>query len=128
MSAAVKATNLGGIFQHETALTSTFQRRHNMKMALALTVLVLAAVGIPSAQAAPFAPRPATDAGGLVRVWGGCGWGWHPVPGHWTYWGGWVPPHCIPDQRWGGYGNGYWNGTGHGHSSERHGDEDEDGD
>src|SRR6266567_636901 len=38
-------------------------------------------------------PAPA-----LVQAWGGCGWGWHPVPGHWSQWrGGWVPPHCAPN-------------------------------
>ena len=45
-------------------------------------------------------------AGGIV-LWGGCGWGWHPVPGHWSRWrGGWVPPHCAPNHRWGTYGAG----------------------
>ncbi len=23
-------------------------------------------------------------ASGFVQVEGGCGWGWHPVPGHWS--------------------------------------------
>jgi hypothetical protein len=66
-------------------------------------------------------------ASGVVKVWAGCGWGWHPVPGHWNPWGGqWVPPHCEPDhygawgpyRGWGGpYGvnsgwgpYGYWQG------------------
>jgi succinate dehydrogenase/fumarate reductase flavoprotein subunit len=22
----------------------------------------------------------------LVQAWGGCGWGWHPVPGYWNQW------------------------------------------
>ncbi len=48
---------------------------------------------------------------GNVQVWGGCGWGWHPVPGHWSRWrGGWVPPPCAPshyDGWWGPYGG--WN-------------------
>lgn len=44
---------------------------------------------------------------GIVEVWGGCGWGWHPVPGHWSQWrGSWVPPHCAPN-RYGGWGP-YW--------------------
>src|SRR6266481_6103632 len=44
---------------------------------------------------------------GIVKVWGGCGWGWHPVPGHWSQWmGGLVPPHCAPN-RYGGWGP-YW--------------------
>ena len=49
-------------------------------------------------------------ASGIVQVWGGCGWGWHPVPGHWSRWrGGWVPPHCAPNhdyRGWGPYGAG----------------------
>jgi hypothetical protein len=39
---------------------------------------------------------------GIVQVWGGCGPGWHPVPGHWSQWrGGWVPPHCAPNRYYG---------------------------
>ena len=49
---------------------------------------------------------------GVVQVWGGCGWGWHPVPGHWSRWrGGWVPPHCAPNhynRGWGPYSG--WRG------------------
>src|SRR5215472_15002690 len=47
----------------------------------------------------------------IIRVGGGCGWGWHPVPGHWSYWrGGWVPPHCVPNRSygWGAYSG--WRG------------------
>ena len=37
---------------------------------------------------------------GIIHVWGGCGWGWHPVPGRWSRWrGGWVSPHCAPNLR-----------------------------
>jgi hypothetical protein len=53
---------------------------------------------------------------GIVQVWGGCGWGWNPVPGHWSRWrGGWVLPHCAPNHYnsgwrpyggWGAYGAG----------------------
>src|SRR6516162_3681608 len=68
---------------------------------------------------------------GIVQVWGGCGWGWYPVPGHWRRWrGGWVP-HIVrrttitadggPYGGWGTYGarqgpyggwrpNGDWGG------------------
>ena len=59
-----------------------------------------------SASAAPLVPVP--DAGhssNIVQVWGGCGPGGHPVPGHWSRWrGGWVPPHCAPNyNRYGPY-------------------------
>ena len=41
----------------------------------------------------------------IIRVWGACGWGWHPVPGHWSYWRGeWVPPHCAPNRYYGSWG------------------------
>jgi hypothetical protein len=44
-------------------------------------------------------------ASGIVQVWGGCGWGWHPVHGHWSRWRGeWVPPHCAPNHYYGGWG------------------------
>lgn len=50
----------------------------------------------------------ATRAPDIVQIWGGCGWGWHPVPGHWSQWrGGWVPPHCAPNHYYGGWGP-YW--------------------
>ena len=74
-----------------------------------------------SAQAAPVFPAIGTgEAPGIVKVWGGCGPGFRPVPGHWSRWrGGWVPPHCVPSRRayyGGGYGyygggyNPYWRG------------------
>jgi hypothetical protein len=60
--------------------------------------LSLAAVAVSSARAAPLVPDLAVPAKpGIVQVWGGCGWGFHPVPAHWSRWrGGWVPPHCAP--------------------------------
>jgi hypothetical protein len=33
-------------------------------------------------------PAKAGTAPGIVKVWGGCGPGWHPVPGHWSRWRG----------------------------------------
>jgi hypothetical protein len=65
--------------------------------ALGIGALGLAA-SAGSARAAPFVPG--LDAGhspNIVQVWGGCGPGGRPVPGHWSQWrGGWVPPHCAP--------------------------------
>ncbi len=65
--------------------------------ALGIGVLGLAASAVP-ARAASFAHG--LDAGhssNIVQVWGGCGPGARPVPGHWSRWrGGWVPPHCAP--------------------------------
>ena len=50
-------------------------------------------------------------ASGIVHVWGGCGWGWHPVPGHWSRWrGGWVPPHCAPNRYYSRGPYGGWRG------------------
>ena len=46
-----------------------------------------------SAQATPVAPVLDPDSKpGIVQVWGGCGWGFHP-----NRWG-----HCVPN-RWGYY-------------------------
>ena len=28
--------------------------------------------------------KQVAPAGSIVQIWGGCGWGWHPVPGHWS--------------------------------------------
>jgi hypothetical protein len=48
---------------------------------------------------------------GIVQAWAGCGWGWHPVPGHWSQWrGGWVLPHCAPNRYYGG--GPYWGSGG----------------
>ena len=67
------------------------------------------AVATASAQAAPAWPNLAgARSSNIVRVWGGCGPGWRPVPGHWTRWRGWVPPHCAPARHWGPYGGGYY--------------------
>ncbi len=73
-------------------------------MRLATVTLIgalgLAAVAV-SARAAPIAPDLAAPrSSNIVQVWGGCGWGFHPVPAHWSQWrGGWVPPHCAPNRR-----------------------------
>ena len=49
--------------------------------------------------------KQGAPASSIVQAWGGCGWGWHPVPGHWSRWrGGWVPPHCAPNHDYGGWG------------------------
>jgi hypothetical protein len=73
---------------------------------LGFAVVGMLALTVPMAgHAAPLGSSrkqlvPASDA---VKVWGGCGWGWHPVPGHWSRWrGGWVPPHCTPHRYYGG--------------------------
>ena len=68
---------------------------------------MLALIAPIAGQAAPVGssmkqPVQATE---IVKIWGGCGWGWHPVPGHWSRWrGGWVPPHCAPNRYYGAYG------------------------
>ena len=68
-----------------------------------------------SANAAPVLPTPdAHQASGIVQVWGGCGPGGRPVPGHWSQWrGAWIPPHCAPNHYGGGYGGEYY-GRGYG--------------
>jgi len=78
-----------------------------------LTILTLiAALGLAastlSANAAPAVPERA-DHANIVQVWGGCGPGAYPVPGHWSPYRGWVPPHCRASWRaYGGYyGSGY---------------------
>lgn len=80
--------------------------------ALALIGAFGVAAGAASASAAPAVPAPDTQhSSNIIQVWGGCGPGMRPVPGHWNRWGAWVPPHCAPFRRWGpyyGYG-GYWN-------------------
>jgi len=56
---------------------------------LALTVPIVAHAVPLAGKSGPAVNSPAP---GIVKVWGGCGRGWHPVPGHWSQWrGGWVP-------------------------------------
>ncbi len=80
--------------------------------ALSLIGVLGLAVAAASARAAPVIPDLATQhVSGIVQVWGGCGWGFRPVPGHWSPWRGWVPPHCAPIRRpWGYYRGGYYGG------------------
>src|SRR4051794_41896447 len=79
--------------------------------ALTLVGAVGLAIGAVSANAAPAVPNLGPqDASNIVQVAGGCGPGFHPVPGHWSRWrGGWVPPHCVPHWR-GAYGGGDYGG------------------
>jgi len=94
-----------------------------------LALAGMLALAIPmAAHALPVGSNLGTPATGtvpgIVQVWGGCGWGWHPVPGHWNQWrGGWVPPHCAPNRYsggwrgpYGGWGDPYrgWGGYGSG--------------
>ena len=61
---------------------------------LATAALPLAANAVPTGPDMPaVASSPAIE-----QVAGGCGPGWHPVPGHFTPWGHWGPPHCAPHQ------------------------------
>ncbi len=90
---------------------------------LGLALAGMLAIGAPmAAHAVPLGsdigPARSSPAPGVVQVWG-CGWGWHPVPGHWSRRrGGWVLPHCAPHlYSWGwgpyhGWGNAYdgWEG------------------
>lgn len=96
--------------------------------ATALMLFAAIALSAASVKAAIMLPAPEGGQRNIIKVWGGCGWGWHPVPGHWSYYlGGWVPPHCVPNGAGypnHGYGNGYWNGG----SRERHENQDEDRD
>jgi hypothetical protein len=76
-----------------------------------LTFIGALAAGAVAANAAPLAPNLDTgQSSNIVQVWGGCGPGMRPVPGHWSRWrGGWVPPHCAPN--YGAYyGGGYYGG------------------
>jgi hypothetical protein len=89
-------------------------------------VLAVGAAAV-SAQAAPFAPASETGSTPhFIQVYGGCGWGFHPVPGHWSYWRSeWVPPHCAPNHyggayaygEGGGYGGAYPYGEGGGYAT-----------
>jgi hypothetical protein len=70
-----------------------------------------AAIGLGAASfaagAAPLTPHPAMAAhDGLVLVEGGCGGGWHPVPGHWVG-GEWMPTRCAPSDRGGDWSSPY---------------------
>jgi hypothetical protein len=77
----------GGIEMRLTALTL-------------IGALGLAATAVPARAAPVVANLDAHSAFGIVEVRGGCGPGFHPVPGHWSQWrGAWIPPHCAPSYR-----------------------------
>src|SRR5215813_7321265 len=65
-----------------------------------LLLVVMGATGLAiaamSAQATQLPQLPDTNSS-IVQVAGGCGPGFHPVPGHWSRWREWVPPHCAPN-------------------------------
>ena len=90
--------------------------------ALGIGALSFAAAPTP-ANAAPFVPDLGVgQSSNIVQVWGGCGRGFRPVPGHWSRWrGGWVPPHCAPiPYRHYGYGYGGWPRYGYGYGYHRY--------
>jgi hypothetical protein len=62
-----------------------------------IVALGIAAVSAVSANAGPMVPNTnSQESSNIVRVWGGCGWGFHP-----TYWGG-----CVPNRY--AYYRPYW--------------------
>jgi cyanophycinase-like exopeptidase len=69
----------------------------------ALTIVFVGGVALAatSAQAAPLAPRPQSQAPidvapPIKLVAEGCGWGWHRH--HWIdRWGHWHWGHCVPN-------------------------------
>ena len=64
--------------------------------AFAVTALPLAANAVPTGSTLPaVVSNPSVE-----LVAGGCGPGWHPVRGHFSRWGYWVPPHCVPNYYW----------------------------
>lgn len=69
-----------------------------MRLSVLAFGVALGLAGLPrAAGAVPLIIEPGTPArANIVQVWGGCGWGGRPVPGHWSPWRGWVPPHCVP--------------------------------
>jgi hypothetical protein len=89
----------------------------------ALTLAGLLGLAAGMANAAPAVPNfGLQQSSNIVQVWGGCGPGFRPVPGHWSRWrGGWVPPHCVRNWRgadggWRGYYGGgypYWHRYGY---------------
>jgi hypothetical protein len=72
---------------------------------LALTAPIIAHALPLEGTTRPIAKGAAPE---VVQVRGGCGPGWHPVPGHWSRWRGeWVPPRCAPNHYGGGWGGSY---------------------
>jgi hypothetical protein len=99
-----------------SVLGADFWRETDMRLASLVLIggLAVGAAAV-SAQAAPFAAASETgNTPHLIQVYGSCGWGFHPVPGHWSYWRSeWVPPHCAPNHD--GYGGAYAYGEGGGY-------------
>jgi hypothetical protein len=94
--------------------------------AVGIGALSLAGAATP-ASATPLVPDLGVrQSSNIVQVWGGCGPGARPVPGHWSRWrGGWVPPHCAPNyhrpyayRHYGPYGG--WPRYGYGYGYHRY--------
>ena len=74
---------------------------------IALTAAAGLGAAAFSASAAPLAPLASAGADrGVILVAGGCGAGWHPVPGHWVA-GEWMPTRCAPSDRGGDWSSPY---------------------
>ena len=70
-------------------------------LGLIATVGLMAAPVVAGAAPLTFA-APTAASTNIIRVEGGCGFGWHPVPGHSNdYTGQWVPLRCAPNDRGG---------------------------
>jgi hypothetical protein len=69
-----------------------------VKLVRIFALTALATIGLAvSAQAMPLAPFGSHDSD-VIRVWAGCGPGWHP-----NSWG-----RCVPNYSRGYYGRRYW--------------------
>jgi hypothetical protein len=69
-----------------------FQWRLNVCLIGLLLAGMLVSTGAVVVQAIPLGSdighRATMRAAGIVKVWNGCGWGWHLAPGHWSQWRG----------------------------------------
>jgi hypothetical protein len=54
-------------------------------------------IGVPIGVPYYYAPPPPAYYPAPVATYGGCGWGAHWVPAHYSRIGQWVPGHCRPN-------------------------------
>jgi hypothetical protein len=80
------------VFLTRSNIASSNKRESMRSLFLAMICASGLIAAATSAQAAQIPQSSGTNSSNIVQVAGGCGPGFHPVPGHWSRWHEWVRP------------------------------------
>ena len=67
-------------------------------LAASVFAIGLSLAAMTASKAMPVAPLDQSEQADIIRVAGGCGWGWHRVR-WWDRWGRWHWERCVPNWR-----------------------------